>query len=347
MGRVFQPLLFMLARCTRHELIRHIEFLKAENEILRARLNKQFVILRPDEKKRLVELGMAIGPALQHLLTIVSYPTFRKWVYAVTNQIPMKKRGRPATPQQTRELILKLARETGWGYTRILGELHKLGIFSVSRQTVVNILKANGFDPGPKRGPGTWDEFLKIHGQTLWQCDFFSKRILTRLGLPRIYVMVFLNVATRRVWVSPSTLRPTAVWVQHQGEAFIRQTDQGGVPAVTILTRDNDVKYGPSFDALFEEAGGRVKKLAYRAPNTNAYVERFIQSIQTECLDHFIVFGKKHLNYLLKEYVEHYHTERPHQGLGNVVLGPVPEGAGEIVRRDRLGGLLKSYERAA
>jgi putative transposase len=71
-----------------------------------------------------------------------------------------------------RRLIVKLARETGWGYTRILGELKKLGTCHVSRNTVRNILLAHGLDPGPRRGVGTWDEFLKIHAATLWQCDF-------------------------------------------------------------------------------------------------------------------------------------------------------------------------------
>jgi putative transposase len=355
MGRIFQPLLFMLARCTRHELIRHIQFLKAENEVLRKRLDKRHVVLKPEEKKQLLELGMAIGPALEHLISIVCYPTFRRWVQQLRNQTPVKKRGRPATPEQTRELIIKIARETGWGYTRILGELHKRGIYSCSRQTVVNILKANGLEPGPRRGPGTWDEFVKIHAQTLWQCDFFSKRVLSRVGFPQVFAMVFLNVATRRVWISPSTRHPTPAWVEQQGRAFLEQTGKGPAPSVQIVTRDNDVIYGQAFDPVFAEQGVTVKKLAYRAPNTNAYVERFIQSLQVECLDHFLVFGEKHLDYLVREYVEHYHQERPHQGLWNLRIGeraPPDSGdqtlrVGEVQCRMRLGGLLKHYDREA
>jgi putative transposase len=81
-------------------------------------------------------------------------------------------------------------------------------------------------------------------------------------------------------------------------------------------------------------------------------VERFIQTIQVECLDHFLVFGEKHFDYLVREYVEHYHFERPHQGLGNrTATGePPPESShsnGEIVCRTRLAGLLKHYYRAA
>jgi putative transposase len=85
------------------------------------------------------------------------------------------KPGWPRTEEAIREVIVKLARETGWGNTRILGELKKLGVRTVSRSTVVNILREHGIDPGPKRGEGTWDEFVKRHAQTLWACDFFAR----------------------------------------------------------------------------------------------------------------------------------------------------------------------------
>lgn len=188
MSRIFQPLLFLLARCTRNELIRQTEFLKAENQILRQRVPKKRIFLSDDEKTRLIDLGQAIGPALKHLLTIVSYATYRRWVRNAAGECPepKKKMGRPRTKEEVRDLILKLARETGWGYTRIMGELKKLGIKPPSRTTVKNILKENGFDPGPTRGKGSWSEFLEMHADSLWQCDFFSKRIVTRFGLKQV-----------------------------------------------------------------------------------------------------------------------------------------------------------------
>ena len=92
--------------------------------------------------------------------------------------------------------------------------------------------------------------------------------------------------------------------------------------------------------------------LSYRSPNLNAYVERFIQTIQVDCMDHFLIFGEKHFDYLVREYVEHYHTERPHQGLANgIVTGetlPAPPDSNDTVLcRTRLGGLLKHYHRTA
>ena len=167
----------------RKELARQVRYLAVENELLRSRLPRRLTI-KPRERNRLVKFGSKLGRALGHLVTIVHPDTLRRWIREDRRgrrkvAVP---RGRRRTAEQIRRLILKMARETGWGYTRILGELKKLGIRAVSRNTVKNILKAHGLDPGPRRGLGTWDEFLKIHAATLWQCDFFSKRVLTPKG---------------------------------------------------------------------------------------------------------------------------------------------------------------------
>jgi putative transposase len=142
-------------------------------------------------------------------------------------------------------------------------------------------------------------------------------------------------------------------YMKEQAEGFIRHCQADKLPA-TLVFRDRDGAYSPHFDAVLRNSGIGVRKTSPKSPNLQAYVERFIQSIQQECLDHFIVCGAGHFDYLVSEYVAHYHTERPHQSLGNVPLtGEWPEvdkgrpPDGEIVRRERLGGLLKHYERAA
>ena len=349
MAWVVQPLLFFLARCTRNQLIRNIEFLKAENEILRKRLVRHHIVVSPEDRQRLIKLGEKIGPDLKRMITIVRYDTYLRWVRQAKDLVPKKRPGRPKKPEEIRQLVLKIAQETGWGYTRILGELRKLGINSISRQTVVNILKEKGHDPYSQRGPGSWDELLKTHAETLWQCDFFSKRVFSRLGFPQLFALVFLNVASRRVWISPATRNPTEAWVEQQARAFIEYAKAEELP-VGLVTRDNDQIYKRAFDRTVSEAGARVKRLALRAPNLNVYVERFIQSIQVECLDHFLVFGEKHFDYLVREYVEHYHEERPHQGLENQPITGQPPPAppdGELHCRTRLGGLLRRYYRAA
>ena len=351
MERLFQPLLFFLAKCSRNQLIRQIEFLQAENEILRKRLPKYRLRLTLEEKKRLIKLGTAVGPSLHKLITIVAPCTYRRWIQNLTNYVPQKHIGRPRKSDVIRELVLKIAKETRWGYTRILGELRKLGYHSISRQTVVNILKREGIDPWPQRGSGSWDELLKMHAETLWQCDFFSKRLISRRGIRQAFALTFINIATRRVWVSPSTLNPSVAWMEEQAKAFTQHAVTNGMQ-VKLVTRDRDRNYHTSFDAHFVERAAEVKILSYRSPNLNAYVERFVQSIQQECLDHFLIFGEKHFDYLVREYVEHYHTERPHQGLANRTLAGTPHPApqdsnGGIQCRTRLGGMLKHYARMA
>ena len=111
---------------------------------------------------------------------------------------------------------------------------------------------------------------------------------------------------------------------------------------------------------MLEAAGIEVRLTPIRSPNTVAFVERFVQTIQQECLDHFVVFGEAHLNHLCREFVEHYHLERPHQGKDNELLRPPrkrkrsadqtpPESLSlrDLRCRQRLGGLLKHYHRAA
>ena len=109
-------------------------------------------------------------------------------------------------------MVIRIARETGWGYTRILGELKKLGVPYMSRNTVKNILRAEGFDLGPDRGEGSWDAFLKIHWETLWACDFFTKDVWTATGRVTAYVLFFMELHTRRVHIAGVTAHPDGEW---------------------------------------------------------------------------------------------------------------------------------------
>jgi putative transposase len=249
-----------------------------------------------------------------------------------------------------------MARENDWGYTRIMGELKKLGITPPSRNTVKRILKQAGLEPGPKRGEGTWDEFLTRHAATLVQCDFLNKRIWTAKGLGDVFVLVFLHVGSRRAFVTPTTTNPTETWVREQTQNYLQHAKANKLP-VEMLFHDRDPKFTAALDADLAKRRIEVRKTAFRAPNTNAYVERFIQTIQQECLDHFVILGERHFNYLVSEWLAHYHEERPHQGKDNELLVvkrkrkrvPPPKTIplSEIDCQRRLGGLLKSYHRRA
>jgi putative transposase len=349
---LYQPLLLLIARSADSELAKHVEFLHAQNRMLRRRV--KYVRLDEAEKRLLVRLGQALDwRALRALLTVVAHTTYRNHVRAAgavmgpRSRLPQRKRGRPPTPQEVKDLVLRLARENDWGYTRILGELKKLGI-KTSRSNVVNILRREGLDPKTDPGKGTWAEFLKAHAQGLWQCDFFSKQVVTARGIGQCYVLAFIHVQSRTVWLSPCTLETGAAWMGRQADDFLAHAQRQRLP-VEVVLRDRDTKMSEPFDAALRAGGARVKVLNFRSPNTNAYVERFVQAVQQECLDKFIVFGTGHMDHVLAEYAEYYHRERPHQGKGNEPLtaAAATTGAGEVQCLERLGGVLRHYYRAA
>jgi putative transposase len=357
MRNIYNALLLLIAGATHKELARQVSYLKVENKILRSKLSPR-VRVTAQERNRLVRFGAKLGRALDQLVSIVHPDTLRRWIRESRKKRSLKpvKFGRKPTNESIRKLIIKLARETGWGYTRILGELKKLGIESVSRNTVKRILKANGLDPGPRRGVGTWDEFLKLHAATLWQCDFMSLKAVTPKGFRDLYLLVFLHVETRRAFVTPATYHPNEAWVCNQAKAFVKHTQKSGL-GTDIVMHDRDTKFTASFDATLESTGLRVKKAAFRSPNTCAFVERFIQTLGQECLDHFIVFGERHLNHLCSVFLDYYHRLRPHQSKENGLLvtkgrcrqkrSPATIPFSDVRCEQRLGGLLKHYYRKA
>ena len=168
MKKLIHPLLMLIAQATEKELVLYIEYLKAENRILRSKLPKR-VTVTPAERARLVKLGVRLGSAIKEVITIVHPRTFARWVSQDSLAAKPRRRGRPRKPEEIRQLIIQMAKDTGWGYKRILGELKKLRIHNISRSTISRILKENGFDPGPKRGDGTWHDFVRRHIKTLWE----------------------------------------------------------------------------------------------------------------------------------------------------------------------------------
>jgi len=203
-------LLSLLGRVTQENLTHQIEYLKVENEILRKRVGRS-IRPTPIERKKLVKFGTPLGKDLRDIITIVTYETFLLWArnYKRNKSLErINKRGRPKTLEEIRKLVVRLAKENTWRYVRILGELNKLGVKCLSKTNVKNILKENGIDPVPKRAQDSWDNFIKRHFQTLWACDFFTKQVITALG-PRIFfVLFFINIKTKKVYVAGSTQFP-------------------------------------------------------------------------------------------------------------------------------------------
>jgi putative transposase len=345
----------LIARATEKELVLYIEYLKAENRILRNKLPKR-IHVSPAERSKLLKLGVRLGPAIKELITIVHSRTFARWVSESRSGAKRRKRGRPRKPEEVRELIVRMAKDTGWGYRRIHGELKKLRIHNISRSTVARVLKENGFDPGPKRGEGTWHEFVRRHMKTLWATDFFTKTVWTLRGPVTYYILFFIHIETRRVHIAGVTSNPDGVWmVQQARNMSILFDEELGEHKPTHIVRDRDSKFTKHFCEILEDDGIEFRKIAPMSPNMNPFAEAWVQRTKQEVLDHFIVFGEEHLRYLLKEWLIYYHKFRPHQGLGNVPISGLAETEDSLMALGRegidchesLGGILKRYERRA
>ena len=288
MTEIFHPLLALIASATDSELAKYVEYLKEENRILRARIPGQ-IHTKPHERERLLKLGKVIGRAIEELITIVSPATFYRWVRDEKTGKPKPKnpKGGRRKPQEIRDLVVEIAKTTGFGYTRIIGELRKLGIKKISRQTVRNILKEEGIEPGPDRTSDTWDNFIKRHAETLWAVDFFSVKTVTMHGLRDMYVMVWLCMTSREVIVSSSTEHPNSAWVTEQADLFLDHT-AGREKKPDIVMHDLDTKFTKEFTAALKARGLRTNPLPKASPNLNGRCERFIQTIKQECLSKFI-----------------------------------------------------------
>lgn len=263
----------------------------------------------------------------------------RKWTYHHRHA------GRPRTDQEIEQLVLRLARENGWGYERIEGELLKLG-YTISHETVGNILERHGIPPAPERDPSpSWRHLMTHYRGQLLACDFFT---VETLFLQTLYVLVFIEIGTRRVHFAGCTAHPDNVWVTQQARQVMWELEDRN-PGIRFLIRDNDKKFTEAFDTIFRSEGIDVIRTPYRAPNANSYAERWIRSVREECLDKLLIINQAHLRRVMREYITFFNTARPHQGLEQQI--PVPkighEHAGSVRSRAVLGGIIHDYYRDA
>jgi transposase InsO family protein len=253
--------------------------------------------------------------------------------------------------EEVEQLVVRMAEEKPmWGYRRIQGALANLG-HRIDALTVRNILRRHHMNPAPQRrrdGMG-WAQFLKLHWEVLGTTDFFTVEVATWQGLVTYYVLVVMELATRRVHIAGITPHPTAAFMQ-QCARQLTDPFEGFLLGKRYLLHDRDTKFTRTFDALLKDSGVEPVILPPRSPNLNAHCERFVRSIKEEALDQIVMFGERFLHYVLRQYLAHYHTERNHQGLGNQRIASEAERTRQgdaVVRRDRLGGLLSYYVRDA
>ena len=328
-----------------------IEYLVEENRVLIEQLRGRRVRLTDDQRRRLAARGHRLGRrVLKQVATIVTPDTIlrwhrrliaRKWTFAP------KRRGRPGTMKEIASLIVRMATDNpAWGYSRIQGALKNLD-HHVARSTVATVLKDNGIPPAPGR-PSSWRTFLRAHWGAIAGADFFTTEVWTARGLVTYYTLFVLDLESRQVLMVGSTPNPDAGFM---AQAARRLTDavDGFLASHRFLICDRDGKWTAGFRDIVEGSGVRVVLTPIQAPNANAHAERFVRSIREECLDRLILFGERRLIRVLDEFLAHYNGEQNHQGLGNDLIAPAPlPRDGTHVRcRERLGGLLRYYHRAA
>jgi transposase InsO family protein len=230
---------------------------------------------------------------------------------------------------------------------RIRGELAKLGV-RVSATTIATVLRRNGLGPAPRRGP-TWREFLRHQAAGILACDFLT---VETIALKTLYVLAWIELGTRRVHLGGVTSHPDSAWVTQQAwNLAMALQEEGRSPR--FLIHDRDTKFTASFDEVFRSEGTRIVLTPIRAPNANAFCERWVGTVRAECLDWTLIFGRRHLERVLRTYIAHYNEARPHRGLDlrTPVEDPSPAGGdvrtGDVRRRDVLGGLIHEYSVAA
>jgi len=350
-------LLAFVTGLVNQELLLRNEYLAAENRILRARLSSR-LRLTDAERSTLAEIAKRLGrKALKDIAQVAKPDTILGWYRQLVARKfdGSRQRGYPGRPRvspEVEELVVRFARENrSWGYDRIVGALANLG-HQVSDQTVGNILRRHNIAPAPQRSrTTTWKEFIQSHVEVLAGADFFTVEVLTWRGLVTYYVLFFIEVGSRRVRLGGITRHPESTWMQQVARNATME-GTGYLNGCRYLLHDRDQKFCQEFRDTLATGGVKCLPLPPRSPNLNAHAERWIRSIKEECLSKLILFGENSLRRVVSEFLEHYHQERNHQGKDNLLLFRVsarqenhPPRA--IRCRERLGGLLKYYGRAA
>jgi transposase InsO family protein len=332
-----------------------IDYLMVENRVLREQLGGRRLWLTDEQRRTLAVRAKAVGRAgLRAVASIVTPDTLLGWyrtlVAAKYDGSRRRRLGRPATASTLAALVSRMAADNpSWGYTRIRGALWNLG-HDLGRNTIRRILVDAGLEPAPERGKRTsWKEFLKAHWGAIAAIDFFTVEVVTRVGLVRYFVLFVIDLKSRRVHVAGIAHEVYGRWMEQVARSLTDPSD-GFLRRTRHLIHDRDPLFTARFAEILKAAGVSPVKLPARSPNLNAFAERFVRSVRQECLRKMIPLGHAHLRTIVSEYVEHYHRERNHQGLGNQLSAPAGAkmvGVGAVRCHERLGGTLKYCHREA
>jgi transposase len=343
------PLIAKVQQLFSRDLALENDYLRQENKILRSKLGSRVPLIEAD-RRVLVKYGLKIKDRLAEVICIVKPETLlawnrrqkqKKWTFANQSAKP----GRPRKDADTQALIIRLAEENdSWGYERIAGELRKLG-HQASPSHVRDVLRRQGLPPVPNRKGLSWKQFLDAHLEATWATDFFAEEVWTMSGMVTVYVLFFIHLGSRRVWMAGCTPQPHAAWMAQQVRNFSMVVEDWKLPC-RYLVHDRDSSFA-AMDGVLKTDALRVLKTPQHVPLCNAYAERHVREIR-ETLDNLILLGERHLRQALTRIEEHYNARRPHQGIGNVIpLGfdypAEPAGPAEIQCEAGLASLLNHY----
>jgi transposase InsO family protein len=283
-------------------------------------------------------LLLALSPKLKSAFHIITPDTVLKWYHSLLKsfwRFPSRRnpRGRPPVPPDVKQLILTMKNENLlWGIKRIQGELLKLGI-SLDKKTISSILRDFRGKGRIKTGL-SWRQFIQTHAQSLFACDFFT---VDTFFNARFYVFFIIHLATRRIEHISLTRYPSRQFVRQRIIDFSES-----LTGKAYLIHDRS----PELFQDYPSFGIQGAATSVKAPNMNAFAERFVRSVRREALDNFIVVSEKQLRFILERYVLYYNSLRPHQGIGQRVPdGYTPQTTGTIISHSVLDGLHHHYTR--
>jgi putative transposase len=334
--------------------------LRAENAFLRKQL-AMFVErgMRPRRASRAERVWLVLLATLfgwRGALVVVTPRTFIAWQRAFVRMLwrwKSQPSGRPPLPLDARKLIVRMAGENpSWSPRRIANELRLKLAIRVSPQTVRRYLPND--DPrkkrsGVPRGDQRWATFVRNHARAIVACDF---AVSLTIGLQTLYILVVMEVGSRRIIHTNVTTHPTAEWTLQQ----FRHAIPADHP-YRFLLHDRDAIFSADCDASIQRLGLRVLKSPPRSPKANAFCERLIGTLRRECLDWIIPLSERQLRNVVREWAAHYNRGRPHMALGPGLPDPpeglpvaerdsrheLPPGA-FVVSRPVAGGLHHEYE---
>src|ERR1039457_3713613 len=309
-----QFIIAMIACAINERMQRKLDYTQEEvrvlKEVVAAITGSGRMAFTADQRRRLAVAGKALSPEERRkYCQIVKPATILAWfrpLGAWKYDSSRCKIGRPRKRRDIRKLVVEMAQANpGWGYTKIRDALRTGLKIEIGRTAVADILAEAGIEPAPEREKKrTWKQFLKMHWDTLYACDFFSVEALGPFGTVRYMVFFVIEVKSRAVEIAGIAIDPGEEWMKQVARNLV-DVEDGFLRGAKYLIHDRDPLFTEAFLGILGARGVQSVKTPAQSPNCNPHAERFVKTIKYECLNQFIVFGERHLRRLIKEFVEH------------------------------------------